>query len=106
MRFFWNESTKQLAGVVHWDNNAEGPPSQKTNTMSHANAADSRVLPETTGCNSVRRAHCALLLFLVCAHSQRALMELALPWCLMRSWRTLVSSARVSGGGDAMERTQ
>jgi len=32
MRFFWNESTKQLAGVVHWDNDAEGPPSQRTNT--------------------------------------------------------------------------
>jgi len=26
MRFFWNEKTSELAGVVHWNENAEGPP--------------------------------------------------------------------------------
>lgn len=26
LRFFWNESTKQLGGVIHWDKDSEGPP--------------------------------------------------------------------------------
>jgi acyl-coenzyme A thioesterase PaaI-like protein len=26
LRFFWNASTQQLAGAVHWNEEAEGPP--------------------------------------------------------------------------------
>ncbi len=29
MRFWWNQKTLQLAGAVHFDHNAEGPPSKE-----------------------------------------------------------------------------
>lgn len=35
LRFFWNESNdwnSKLGGVIHWDNDSEGPPSQFKHT--------------------------------------------------------------------------